>query len=123
MASSLRCAACAGLVIFASASSAQAFCRTTTVPIPASFSPTKGCFTDGLVLYWKNECVSYSIQQAASEQIPLATAKPIIDRAFATWTATTCAGGKVGIEVSPTDDVECGDVKYAQNGPNQNVVF
>src|SRR4051812_28619371 len=110
MASSLRCAACAALVILASASSAHAFCRTTTVPIPASFSPTKGCFTDGLVLFWKGQCVSYSIQQAGSTQIPFATAKPIIDQAFATWSATTCSGGKVGIEVTPTDVVECGEV-------------
>src|SRR5260221_5000446 len=109
MASSLRCAACAALVILASSSSAHAFCRTTPVPIPASFSPTKGCFTDGLVLFWKGQCVAYSIQQNGSGQIPFATAKPIIDQAFATWAATECSGGKVGIAVSATDAVACGE--------------
>src|SRR5438445_3575986 len=113
MASSLRCASCAALVILASSSSAHAFCRTTTVPIPASFSPTKGCFTQGLVLFWKGQCVSYSVQKDASSQIPFATAKPLIDQAFATWASTKCTGGTVGISVSPTDTVSCGTVKYA----------
>jgi hypothetical protein len=109
-------------VLLASTSYAHAFCRTTTVPIPASFNPTRGCFTDGLVLFWKGQCVSYSVNQAASNQIPFETAKPIIDQAFATWANTECGNNKVGISVSPTDPVTCDEVKYAQNGPNQNVV-
>ena len=44
----------------------HAFCRTTTTPIPATYSPTtKGCFTAGLPLFWKGACVGYSVNQAA----------------------------------------------------------
>ncbi len=112
----------AALVLLAPVS-AHAFCRTTTVAVPASYSPTRGCFTDGKVLFWKGQCVSYSPQKDASSAIPFATAKPIIDQAFATWTSTTCPSGtKIGISASPTEPVDCGEVKYSQNGPNQNVV-
>jgi hypothetical protein len=122
MTSSLLCrAACVAAVFFAP-SAAHAFCRTTTVPVPASYSPTRGCFTEGKVLFWKGQCVSYSPQQDASAKIPFDTAKPIIDQAFATWTAVSCTGGTVGIAASSTDPVACSEVRYNQNGPNQNVV-
>jgi hypothetical protein len=120
----LRRAACAAFVVVALPETASAFCRTTTVPVPANYSPAShGCFTDGLVLYWKNQCVSYSMNKAASKAIPFQTAKPVIDQAFATWMAATCSSGdKLGIAFSATDPVDCSEVRYNQNGPNQNVI-
>jgi hypothetical protein len=123
MVSLLRRATCAALVLLALPQTASAFCRTTTVPVPANYSPSRGCFTDGLVLYWKNQCVSYSMNKAASKTIPFATAKPVIDQAFATWMAATCSSGdKLGIAFSATEPVDCAEVRYNQNGPNQNVI-
>lgn len=116
-------------LIFVVASSApstvHAFCRTTTAAVPPSYnSATKGCFTDGLLLYWKNACVGYSIQSAGSTKIPAETSNTIIDQAFATWTAQTCAdtGEKVGIDVKNVGTVECAEVRYNTEGPNQNLV-
>ena len=81
-------ASCAafGLVLLAPRTG-HAFCRTTTTPIPASYSPADGCFTDGLPLFWKNACVGYSLNENASALVPLADATRVIDAAFATWNA------------------------------------
>jgi len=101
---------------------AGAFCRTTTTPIPANYSPSRGCFTDGLVLFWKSACVAYSINSEASVTVPLDTAKTVIDEAFNAWNAVACTGGKVGIAASNQGPVECSEVRYNPNGPNQNVI-
>lgn len=102
---------------------AHAFCRTTTTPIPASFSPTRGCFTDGFTLFWRGACVSYSVNSAASADIPLADAKRVIDAAFKSWNDVSCGGSAVGITASNIGDSACAEVKYNQYGPNQNVVI
>ncbi|MBS2014904.1 MAG: matrixin family metalloprotease [Deltaproteobacteria bacterium] len=116
----LAVASCALLVPGVS----SAFCRTTTVAVPASYSPSRGCFSDGLVLYWGNACVGYSINKEASARTPLDTATRVIDAAFATWNASVCAdsGAKVGINASNLGPVECDEVKYSPTGPNQNLI-
>jgi hypothetical protein len=102
---------------------AAAFCRTTTTPIPANYSPTRGCFTEGLVLFWKSACVGYSVNSKASVTTPLATATTVIDQAFNAWNRVTCgSGGEVGILTSDLGPVECSEVRYNPNGPNQNVI-
>lgn len=102
---------------------AHAFCRTTTVPLPPSYSPSRGCFTEGLPLYWKGACVGYSLNEAASSRVSLDDATRIIDASFATWSAVTCAGGDaVGIRASNTGPVQCAEVRYNPTGPNQNLV-
>jgi hypothetical protein len=117
---------CAATAVFvatmAAPCAARAFCRTTTTPIPASYSPTRGCFTDGLPLFWKGACTGYSVNTAASKQIPFDTATAVIDAAFATWNEVTCDAGPVGIAASNVGPVECGEVRYNPNGPNQNVI-
>lgn len=101
---------------------AHAYCRTTTVSVPPSYSPTRGCFTDGLALYWKGQCITYSMNKAASTKVSLDQASALVQQAFATWTQQTCGGAKVGIEVSATQPVDCAEVRYNQTGPNQNVI-
>lgn len=101
---------------------ASAYCRTTTVPVPASYSPTRGCFAGGLALYWKGQCITYSTNKARSERVTLAQASATMQQAFATWTSQQCGGAPVGINVSATDPVVCADVRYNQNGPNQNLI-
>lgn len=103
--------------------SANAFCRTTTVPIPANYSPTRGCFVEGLVLFWKGACVGYSVNATASATIPFTTASDVIDKAFGSWNAVTCASGAaVGITTSNAGPVTCSEVRYNPNGPNQNAI-
>jgi hypothetical protein len=103
---------------------AGAYCRTTTQPLPANYSPNRGCFTDGLFLYWRNACVSYSINEEASRSIPFAEAKRVIDNSFATWMAGTCSdtGEAAGIAVSSAGRASCTEVRYNADGPNQNLI-
>ncbi len=102
----------------------HAFCRTVTTPIPASYSPSNGCFTDGLPLFWKNACVGYSLNESASALVPFAEATRVIDAAFTTWNAATCTASAttVGIAASNLGAVSCTEVRYNQNGPNQNLI-
>lgn len=102
---------------------AHAFCRTTTQPLPANYSPSRGCYTDGLLLFWRNACVSYSIHEAASRSIPFEDAKRVIDDSFATWVNATCADGDpVGIAVSNIGAAACAEVKYNPETANQNLI-
>lgn len=105
-------------------SSARAFCRTTTQPLPANYSPSRGCFTAGLFLYWKNACISYSINKDASRTIPFDVAKEVIDSSFATWTSVKCAetAQPPGISVSNAGVATCAEVRYNNDGPNQNLI-
>jgi hypothetical protein len=101
----------------------EAFCRTTTTPIPASYNPARGCFTDGLLLFWKGACAGYSLSSAASKTVPLATATSVADAAFKTWNQVTCAGGApVGIATSDLGPVTCEKVGYNRLATNQNVI-
>jgi hypothetical protein len=102
---------------------AHAYCRTTTQPLPANYSPGRGCFTQGLVLFWRNACVSYSINQEGSRNIDYTDAKRIIDESFATWTASACADGSApGISVSNLGPASCTEVRYNADSPNQNLI-
>lgn len=103
---------------------AFAYCRTTTLPLPANYSPTRGCFTDGLFLYWRNACVSYSINSAASRTIPFEDAKRVIDASFATWMSSGCqaTGEAAGIAVSNAGAAACAKVRYNPDSANQNLI-
>jgi hypothetical protein len=118
-------AALFGLALSASTSVAHAYCRTTTIALPANYNPAnRGCFTQGLFLYWRNACVGFSINQAASRTVPYADAQRIIDTAFATWMGVTCtASGKApGITVSDFGAAACDEVRYNPDGANQNLI-
>jgi hypothetical protein len=70
---------------------ANAYCRTTTAPVPAGYDPTvNGCITEGVPLVWTSMPVTYELNQAASSQVSLAAATPIVDAAFAKWSAASC---------------------------------
>jgi hypothetical protein len=109
---------------FALPSTAYAFCRTTTEPLPQSYSPTRGCFTDGLYLYWQNACVGYSLNQAASRTISYDDAKRIIDTAFGTWMKATCdnTGSAPGIVASNLGASDCDEIRYNADSANQNLI-
>jgi hypothetical protein len=109
--------------IAASASSASAFCRTTTEPIPADYSPSEGCWTQGKLLYWKNHCVGYSLERNASRQVTLAQATQGMSDAFARWSGAACpGGGHPSIEAVDQGPVACSAVEYNQNSPNAHVI-
>lgn len=110
--------------LLVSATTAHAYCRTTTIGIPANYNPQNGgCFEQGLYLFWRNACVSYSISELASNAVPLADAKRIIDASFATWPAQTCAGGGApGISIKNIGNASCTEVRYNPDSSNQNLI-
>jgi hypothetical protein len=118
----------ASLYLTAFAKEASAYCRTTTVSVPADFDPIDGCWNQGNVLWWRNACVGYSIQQSASKQVTLAQAEQAVATAFVQWTGTACpeddAGqSRVSIDVRDEGPVECDLVQYNQDQPNQHVII
>ncbi|HEY2509611.1 MAG TPA: matrixin family metalloprotease [Polyangiaceae bacterium] len=107
---------------------AHAFCRTTTVSVTADYDPVNGCWAEGYVLWWRNACVGYSVDRAASRQVTLTQAEQMMATAFAKWTGTACAsqgntGSRVGIDVRDEGPANCAAVQYNQTQGNQHVVF
>jgi hypothetical protein len=108
--------------------SAHAFCRTTTVPVAPDFQPTPTkCWDQGAPLFWRNSCVGYNVNRAASKQVAYEDAANFISRAFTKWTGTSCPTdgtglSRVSIDVRDLGPVDCGDVNYNQTGANQNVI-
>ena len=115
---------------------ALGFCRTITAPLPANYDPTAdGCYeppsgTAYIPLWWRNACVGFSVQQDASKQVSYADADAIAQKAFAKWSAPSCAGegdagasaGVPSIQAQDEGPVACAEVGYSESGPNQHVI-
>jgi hypothetical protein len=127
-------AAIAGALV-CGARPAAAYCREITALTPASFDPAAsatGCWTgDGSPaqeVYWKNLCVSYSLQQNGTNQLPFPLVRQIAAQAFAAWSQPGCASGGAPtitaneLEPPGQDGVACDQVQFNPYGPNQNVV-
>lgn len=114
------------------APSALAFCRTTTVSVPANDMPPQGGCSEkgGFPLFWRNACVGYSLQRDASRQVSLPDATRLAAAAFTRWTGALCdttvnASARVSIDVRQLDAVACSEVRYntlASGGGNANVI-
>lgn len=118
-------AASFALMLFAAGSPAFAFCRTETNGLRAGCTITADdCCTDGKPLYWKNVCVSYSINQKASAQVPLAEASSAFRRAFATWSDAKCsaAGETPSIDVYELANTGVSKTEYNSNNANVHVI-
>lgn len=112
------------------AGQARAYCREVTGTPPPNYDPAvSGCYTQtdagvALVpLFWRNECVSYSLQQNASIQVSLSDARRVARQAFDTWTNASCgdAGGPSISELEYTPPVECDQVP--SNEHNNPIIF
>ncbi len=118
----------AALALLAPAS-ADAYCRTITEPITASYNPNDGCYqppagTDYIPLWWANACVGFSVQQDASKKIPWATADAVAQSAFAKWSAASCgATGGPSIVAQDEGPVACDKVQFSEAGPNQHTIM
>lgn len=106
------------------ASEAFAFCRTSSCSGGATGARcTPALPTDcGKELFWKNPCVSFSMQKDGSSQVPLSVATDIFEQAFQTWTNVDCGGGKhPRISVVNLGPVECNAHEYNKQAGNANV--
>jgi Matrixin len=115
---------------------AFAYCREITQVTPPSFDPStsvQGCWAgDGSPVkevFWRNRCVSYSLQRDGTDQLPFAIVKDIARQAFAAWSQPGCASGGAptisATELEPPgqDGVDCNEVQYNPYGPNANIII
>ena len=92
---------------------------------PSSYDPRKSCWTDGKPLFWRNRCLGFSVNQAASKQVPYGDAVTLVTQGFAAWSNADCdgAGARPSLEARDNGPVTCDVVEYNKNGArNQNVV-
>lgn len=113
----------AAAALFLAPAAAQAFCRTTTVAVPADFSPPatgEGCFADGLPLYHQSQCIPYHLLANESAVLPRAALSNAFSKAFSAWTSSnpTCSPGVSGIELAPVTDTKIVDYVTGQRGNN-----
>ncbi|GAC1352908.1 MAG: hypothetical protein NVSMB1_20580 [Polyangiales bacterium] len=119
-------------VISFSATSARAWCRTTTTQNEFAYTDAKPCNDTGIPLFWASRCIGYSLQKDASSQVDLATARTIADLAFGEWSAHECGNdpGKCGVSPvgfptirgSQLSEVACNRVEYNDPGGNANII-
>jgi matrixin len=105
---------------------AHAFCREVNASPPVAYDPADaGCFgtSTGLpTLFWRNQCVSFSLQEGASKWVSLNDATNVATQAFSTWTTAPCAGGgSPSITPSLFPAVQCDSVP--SQGHNNPIIF
>ncbi len=123
-----------GLASLLAPSIASAYCRTRTLASgdPIGSDDGEQCNDGpetGVPLFWRNACVSYNVNRAASREVALADVQRVAAEAFAKWTGATCntdsssGATRPSIDVRDLGPVDCNKAEYNQNGPNQNVIF
>lgn len=123
----LLAAAC-GLLLLSGATSAFAFCRTTTCDPK---DPTQGCELDaercvlsGKPLYWPGACISFSVNRDASplRSLDWETTEQLVSAGFNSWMAVDCGGGaRPSIAMTSRSPVACDATEYNQRQPNANI--
>jgi hypothetical protein len=113
------------------ATTAGAFCRTTTCDAAGDQSGCQvvnGCSTTGLPLYWPEQCLSFGVQENGSPRrhITWQKADSIIRVAFQQWFGATCDGGHhPSFEMFDLDEaggpIVCDKPEFNRSAPNANV--
>lgn len=124
LATSVGPAALVVLAVMFAAPEARAYCRTTTVPPPSSYDSSRGCYEEGLPVFWRNACVGFSINSAGSAKLPPADTERAIRLGFAAWGESICpdSGAALGLSIVELGSSTCSEVRFNERGPNQNVV-
>jgi len=109
-------------------SRADAFCRTWTCDPGSESCPTddKGCVAGDPkkhhMLSWANPCVSFSLNQAASKQVPFDTFKAVADASFARWSSVDCSGAPPSITFTDFGAVSATQHAYREDAGNVNLI-
>jgi hypothetical protein len=103
-------------------STAGAFCRTRTIPVPPSFAGPD-CFTEGAPLFHPSQCVTYHLLSREAPELPYARLSDALARAFAGWTApnAVCTPGITAIELERVGDAKIVDYTPGEDG-TRNVI-
>lgn len=123
----MACGAVLAAVLFGG--QADAYCPEVTKAPPPNYDPAaQGCFTNdpssgGVLptLFWKNQCVGYSLQRSASSQISLVDATRVAAQAFSAWSSASCANGSPSIMAVALAPVDCADVPSQEH--NNVIIF
>ena len=115
-----------------SASTASAYCRTTTCDVDMTTQndcswDSNNCATAGHPLYWPDNCSWFGVQQDGSPKrhITYATFHSIVANAFNKWGKADCGGGKVpSFAVQDTDAlygaIVCPNREFNKSAANAN---
>ncbi len=106
------------------ASRADAFCRTTTIQKPASWSEVdlQQCFTDGKPLWWAGRCVGFSLNAKGSKKIPFADIESTAKASASTWSQVSCGGSVVSLDLRYLGAATCEKVEFRGDAGNVNLI-
>jgi hypothetical protein len=103
---------------------AGAYCRSSVCPATPTAAAEVCVPSDpadcGTPIYWAQPCVSFDVQQAASNQVDWQTADDTLQQAFNTWLAVECGSGTPSIQISDFGPVVCDAVEYNHDGYEGN---
>lgn len=120
-------AALTATAVVALASDASAFCRSTTCRTSSAkecATDENSCPTDGAKLFWPTSCVSYAMNEQATQDLDPVDTREIIRKTFQAWTEVPCpAGGNASMTFEERDPVSCKKSQYNKEAPNLNVVL
>src|SRR4051812_41170518 len=111
------------------ASSAFAFCRTTTCdptdPKAHCAMDAGKCVTTGYPLAWRSSCVTIGVQQLGDPRDGFSADDigQVVEQAFGAWMHADCGGSPPSIEVNLIGQIECGISEYNSKAGNANVVI
>jgi hypothetical protein len=109
------------------ASSASAFCRSTTCRSTGGKEcPTDGdgCPAEGAKLFWPTSCISYATNELGTQDLDPVDTRAIIKKTFQAWTDVPCPkGGVASMAFQEREPVSCKKSEYNKEGPNLNVVL
>ena len=102
------------------------FCRSFTSTID-DCDPNGSCCGSGAPLYWKSDCMPYSISSAGSAKARISADQlsSAMVFAFARWQAAPCNdNGTTTPSIFPVEigRADCANVEYNKKGPNQNLI-
>jgi hypothetical protein len=116
------------LVVLLAAGDAAAFCRTRTCQlyekdVPCPRDEVTGCYTNGVPVFWADDCISYAIQRDGSiaQGITAAQVAPIVADAFRTWSEVACpGGGSPPLTALSQGTIACDATEYNCQSPEAN---
>lgn len=125
----MQLSAATGLALLLGSGNAFAYCRETTcdiAPTPASCkgeADANGCTAGGIPLAWGKSCFSFSVNARGSPKLGITSQRlqKLIGQAFDTWAAVNCQEGHPGFVAIAYPEVECDEVGFRPDGPNQNL--
>ncbi len=98
---------------------AAAFCRTTT-----ESGTSQACAQTGKPVFWRNACVGYKLNEAASAKVTLTDTTNVTGKAFASWSALSCGSAGPSISAVNIGTTKASTIGYDQTSgaTNENII-